>query len=114
MPRGEEAAIADSLRRCRPLGWPSADAYTPLPCGGLHLHPPLGTFQFTQLKSSRGRRAISLPPLAIDALRRWRRERTERRLVVGHTLHDLDLVLGNAIGRPIRSDSTSTEFRGLR
>jgi hypothetical protein len=96
---------------------PSAGpAPTPIPLShvGDSPPPPLGTFQFTQLKSSRGRRAISLPPLAIDALRRWRRERTERRLVVGHTLHDLDLVLGNAIGRPIRSDSTSTEFRGLR
>jgi integrase len=71
------------------------------------------TFRFSQPKSPRSRRTISLPPFAIDALRRWRKDQNERRLIVGQGWADHDLVVDDGLGRSHRTDSVSAGFRGL-
>lgn len=67
-------------------------------------------FTVTQPKSARSRRTINLPPLAIDALRRWKREQNEQRLVVGEAWTDHDLVVDDGLGAPLRVDSVSSAF----
>jgi integrase len=67
-------------------------------------------FRFSQPKSARSRRTINLPAFAIDALRRWKREQNERRLVVGEAWADHDLVVDNGLGAPLRVDSVSSAF----
>jgi len=71
------------------------------------------TFRFAQPKSSRSRRTISLPPFAIDAMRHWRKDQNERRLIVGEEWADHDLVVDKGLGRPQRTDSVSAAFRTM-
>jgi integrase len=67
-------------------------------------------FRFTQPKSSRSRRTINLPAFAIEAMRGWKRDQNERRLIVGEAWNDHDLVVDDGLGRPLRVDSVSAAF----
>jgi integrase len=52
-------------------------------------------------KTDRARRTVSLPPFAVEVLRRARKEQAERRLLLGAAWVDEDVVADRGDGRPI-------------
>ena len=72
-----------------------------------------GEFRFKEPKTSRSRREVAIPHLAVERLRRWKTEQTERRLVAGPAWHDLGLVCDRGDGQPIAPDSFSKAFKRL-
>ncbi len=68
---------------------------------------------FKAPKTARGRRKISLPSLAVDALRRHKIRQTEERLRMGATYRDHDLVYCGADGTPRNPGDFSKEFARL-
>ncbi len=72
-----------------------------------------GEFRFKEPKTARSRREVAIPPLAVERLRRWKTEQTERRLVAGPAWHDLGLVCDCGDGQPIAPDSFSKAFKRL-
>jgi integrase len=65
---------------------------------------------FVPPKTHRSRRSLSLPVFVIHALRKHKKEQSERRLVVGSAWHDLDLVIERGDGLPVRTSSLSGRF----
>lgn len=65
---------------------------------------------FVPPKTHRSRRSVALPSFVIDALRKHKKEQSERRLNVGSAWHDLDLVIERGDGQPIRTSSLSGRF----
>jgi integrase len=65
---------------------------------------------FVPPKTHRSRRTVSLPGFVIHALRKHKKEQSERRLVVGSAWHDLDLVIERGDGLPVRTSSLSGRF----
>jgi integrase len=61
-------------------------------------------------KSRRSERTIALDPETVEALRRHVDMQTLERALAGPAYEDLDLVFCDALGRPLRPDSTSTAF----
>jgi integrase len=70
-------------------------------------------FSFAEPKTARGRRTVSLPPIAGEALRAHRRQQAERRLLAGESWHDLDLILDRGDGFPMRTEAVSAAFSKL-
>ena len=70
-------------------------------------------FRFKDPKTKRSRRDVALPPFAVERLRRWKVEQTERRLAAGPAWHDLGLVCERGDGQPIDPDSFSKAFKRL-
>ena len=69
---------------------------------------------FTEPKTARGRRLVTLPALAVAALREHRREQARERLAMGAAWEDNDLVFTNQLGRPIEKQNlTRRSFRPL-
>lgn len=60
-----------------------------------------GGFIFSEPKTKRSRRQISLSTTAVDALKRHRVEQNTERLQLGPDWEDLDLVFANEVGRPV-------------
>ncbi len=60
-----------------------------------------GAFVFSEPKTPRSRRQVSLTPTAIDALRRHHARQAEERLSLGTAWCDMNLVFANEVGRPI-------------
>ena len=56
--------------------------------------------EFFDGKTDRGRRPIALPALAVVRLRKWRVDQAERRLRLGPSWSDYDLVGERGDGRP--------------
>jgi integrase len=69
-----------------------------------------GSLVFVAPKTDRARRTISLPPLAIEALKRWRREQAERRLFLEEAWHDSGVVVDRGDGRPLDPAEFSHAF----
>lgn len=65
---------------------------------------------FVPPKTHRSRRSVSLPAFVVKALRKHKKEQSERRLIVGSAWHDLDLVIERGDGRPVRTQSLSSRF----
>lgn len=59
-----------------------------------------GGLTFKEPKTRRGRRVVTLPPLTVEALRRYRAEQAKARLAVGRAYQDADLIIARADGRP--------------
>jgi len=72
-----------------------------------------GSLIFAAPKTDRARRTISLPPFAVEALRLWRREQTERRLLIGEAWNDADVVVDRGDGRPLDPAEFSHAFGRL-
>lgn len=74
-----------------------------------------GRWVFPEPKTAAGRRSVTLPALAVDALRRHRARQVEERLQLGPAWQDeLDLVFTNAIGGPIEKQNlVRRSFRPL-
>ncbi len=65
---------------------------------------------FVPPKTHRSRRSVSLPGFVAHALRKHKKEQSERRLVGGSAWHDLDLVIDRGDGLPVRTSSLSGRF----
>jgi integrase len=72
-----------------------------------------GALKFLDPKTDRARREITLPPFAIERLRRVKRAQAERRLRLGLEWHDEDLVADRGDGAPLHPDSWTKAFRRL-
>ncbi|MGZ5288356.1 MAG: site-specific integrase [Actinomycetota bacterium] len=60
-----------------------------------------GELRFMEPKTDRARRMVSLPPFAVEVLRRARKEQAERRLLLGAAWVGEDVVADRGDGRPI-------------
>ncbi len=70
--------------------------------------------RFKTAKTKAGRRNVTLPNIAIDALREHRRQLLETRIKLGlGKLADDDLLFGNLEGKPLRPSAVSSDWGGL-
>lgn len=76
---------------------------------------------FTEPKTGKGRRTVTLPAIAVEALKAHRIRQNEERLARGPAWEDLDLAFANELGRPVerqnlqrRSFAPLLERAGLR
>ena len=103
------------------LKWRDVD----LAAGSLHVRQQAQRtregWTFTEPKTGAGRRSVTLPTVAIDALKVHRVSQNEERLALGPAWDDLDLVFANERGRPLerqnvlrRSSRPLLERAGLR
>ena len=69
------------------------------------------TMQFDTPKSHRSTRSLTLPGFLRDALRAHKKVLNERRLLLGESWHDLDLICERGDGQPLRPDTISKQFR---
>jgi integrase len=65
---------------------------------------------FVPPKTHRSRRAVSLPTFVVQALRKHKKEQSERRLMVGSAWQDFDLIVERGDGQPIRTSTMSNRF----
>jgi integrase len=72
-----------------------------------------GRLMFVPPKTDRGRRTISLPPIAVDALRRWRKDQAERQLLLGAAWDPSGVVVDRGDGRPVDPGELSHAFARL-
>lgn len=71
------------------------------------------TMQFDLPKSHRSLRTLSLPTFIVDTLKRHRKSQNERRLMLGESWQELDLVCDRGDGQPLRPDTISKQLRNL-
>lgn len=69
------------------------------------------TMQFDTPKSHRSTRSLTLPGFLLDALRSHKKVQNERRLLLGGSWQDLDLICERGDGMPLRPDTISKHFR---
>jgi integrase len=69
--------------------------------------------RFSQPKTDRSRRTVSIPPGAVALLRRVRADQLERRLLLGVDWQPTDLIVERGDGGPIHPDLFSTRFARL-
>lgn len=68
------------------------------------------TMQFDTPKSHRSVRSLTLPGFLVDALRSHKKVQNERRLLLGESWRDLDLICERGDGLPLRPDTISKQF----
>ena len=113
--RNDMGALATGMRRGELLGlrWQDVDwergtvsvrqTVTVLK-GASHIGPP---------KTKSARRGITVQPEVLDALKEHRRAQNERRLAVGPSWQDHDLVFSTGIGTPINPGNLDRDFYRL-
>jgi integrase len=69
------------------------------------------TMVFDTPKTHRSVRTVTLPGFVIAALRQHRKEQNERRLLLGDVWAELDLVIDDGAGGPMRPAVVSRQFR---
>jgi len=108
-------AAATGMRRGEVLGltWSAVDLEGGLARVVQSAQLVNGAVEFAEPKTPRSRRSVALPPLAVEALRRHRREQAERRLVAGPAWRDLGLVFDRGDGAPMQPDTFSVSFARL-
>lgn len=67
--------------------------------------------QFLPPKTHRSKRSVSLPAFVVETLKRHRKTQNERRLLVGESWHDHDLVIDRGNGEPLPPHTLSQQFR---
>jgi integrase len=71
-------------------------------------------FVFSEPKTVKSRRNITLTTMALESLKQHRRLQNEQRLLVGPDWEDYDLIFCNAVGRPIEvGNMTRRSFRPI-
>jgi len=76
-----------------------------------HLLPPEGAwYSFKEPKSGKGR-AVDLDAGTVARLKAHRKAQSEIRLALGCAWTDLDLVITNGVGQPVRPSAASGHFR---
>src|SRR5207253_11228902 len=108
--------VTTGLRRGELLGlrWQDVD----LDGGKLAVRQSLeqtkaGGLAFKQPKTQKGRRVVTLPPIAVEALRRHRADQARERLLLGPAYEDHGLVLAQADGRPVNPEDVTRAFKRL-
>src|SRR5262249_51746505 len=71
------------------------------------------TVQVTEPKSSRSRRTIALPAVAVSALRAHRVRQLEARLAAGSKWRDNGFVFASSIGSPLDPRNVTRQFKAL-
>jgi integrase len=108
-------AASTGMRRGEVLGlrWSGVD----LDAARVHVNSSLqrvgGELVFVAPKTDRSRRTIALPRITVDALRRWRKDQAERRLLLGEAWHDAGVVVDRGDGRPLDPAELSHGFARL-
>lgn len=69
------------------------------------------TMEFDTPKSHRSTRSLTLPGFLVEALRGHKKIQNERRLLLGESWQDLDLICERGDGLPLRPDTISKQFR---
>jgi integrase len=106
-------AVSTGMRRGEVLGlrWAAIDGTR------VHVNSSLqrvsGELVFVAPKTDRSRRTIALPPITVEALRRWRKDQAERRLLLGEAWHDAGVVVDRGDGRPLDPAELSHGFARL-
>ena len=72
-----------------------------------------GGLRFKQPKTAKGRRAIALPEIALEALRRQRLTQKKERLLFGTSYRDQDLICARPHGTPMDPGEVTAAFAGL-
>ena len=71
-----------------------------------------GGYELAEPKTSRSRRTVMLPAVAVDGLRRQKARQAAAKLAAGTAWQDRDgLAFTDAVGRPLRPDALSAAFR---
>lgn len=105
-------AATTGMRRGEVLGlrWSAVD----LEAGVVRVTSTLqrvgGELVFVSPKTDRARRQISLPPVAVEVLRRQRKDQAERRLLLGEAWKDAGVVVDRGDGRPLAPEHFSHAF----
>lgn len=72
--------------------------------GGIRFKPP---------KTAKGRPSITLPPVAVEALKRWRAQQAREKLLLGPAYRDHGLVVCLSDGRPYDPQDLSQRFASI-
>jgi integrase len=103
---------ATGMRRGEVFGlrWRDVD----LDAGLLHVNGSLqrvdGKLAIVEPKTPRARRTIALPASVVETLRQYRKDQTERRLLLGEGWTDSDLVIEQGDGTPRDPDTITHRF----
>ncbi len=105
-------AAATGMRRGEVLGlrWRDVDLGAAKARVVATLQRVRGELVFVPPKTDQGRRTISLPPFAVEALRGHRKAQNERRLLLGEAWSDLGLVVDRGDGLPLDPDTFTHAF----
>jgi len=108
-------AVATGLRRGELLGvrWQDVDLNRGTLAVRQSLEQTKNGLSFKEPKTRRGRRVVTLPPVAAEALRRHKTEQAKARLLLGPAYQDHGLVFRRANGRPIDPAEFSNAFTAL-
>lgn len=71
-----------------------------------------GQWLFSEPKTAKGRRTVTLPSLAVEALRQHRAKQAPERLHLGPAWEDNDLVFPNQVGRPMERQNLTRRLFG--
>lgn len=108
-------ALALGLRQGEALGlrWLDID----LDAGTLTVRNALqridGKLQLVEPKTSKSRRTVALPDVAVAAIRAHRVKQLQERLVAGSRWHDMGLVFTSTIGTPLDGRNVTRHFQKL-
>ena len=107
-------AIATGMRRGEILAvrWEDIDLETGVVRARRSLQQVKGGLSFKDTKGKKGR-AIKLPTLAVDLLRKHRAEQAKQRLLFGPAYHDQDLVCARMHGTPISPNELTGAFAAV-
>lgn len=109
-------ALFTGMRRSELLAlrWQDVDSiYSQIYVNRSLHHLKDGSYVFTQPKSSKSRRMISLPPSAFLVLNEHRKAKEVEQLMLGKSLTDTDLVFSNADREPLRPNTISRAWAKL-
>ena len=108
-------AVTTGLRRGELLGlrWQDVDLDASKLAVRQSLEQTKAGLGFKQPKTQKGRRVVTLPPIAVEALRRHKAEQAKERLLLGPGYQDHGLVLARADGRPLDPAETTRAFARL-
>jgi len=108
-------AVAIGLRQGEALGlkWDAVD----LDAGVLRVRAALqkidGTYRSVESKTTKSRRTIDLPPVAVASLRRHKARQNEERLRAGAAWQDWGLVFTTGIGTPLDATNVGHYFHRI-
>lgn len=108
-------AVTLGLRRGEVLAlrWQDVDFDRAIAHVRRSLEQARGGLRFKQPKTARGRRAIALPGIALEALRRQRLTQKKERLLFGASYRDQDLICARPHGTPMDPGEVTAAFAAL-